>query len=119
MADTPKKRTVEPDGQAIQRLRMQKGWRVEDLAKKAQCSLRTVENVESGENVYLFTLRRFAEALGVEVSTLMPGAMPPEQPKKERVLKVTIEVPTPYEEFDESKDLVNLLQALVVQRGFR
>lgn len=113
MAEKPKNRTVAPDGEAIQRLRIEKGWRVEDLANKARCSLKTVENVERGENVYLYTLRKFAEAFGVGVSTLMAGVLPPEPPKKEQVLRVIIEVPTPFEEFDESKNLVNLLQALI------
>jgi ribosome-binding protein aMBF1 (putative translation factor) len=45
MANKLRNRTVEPDGDAIQRLRIEKGWRVEDLAKKARCSLKTVENV--------------------------------------------------------------------------
>jgi transcriptional regulator with XRE-family HTH domain len=76
MANKLKNRTVEPDGEAIQRLRIEKGWRVEDLAKKARCSLKTVENVERGANVYLYTLSKVAQALGVEVSTLMTGAAP-------------------------------------------
>ena len=113
MATQLKNRTVAPDGKAIQRLRIEKGWRVEDLAKQAECSLKTVENVERGENVYLYTLSKFAQALGIEVSTLIAGAIPPEPPKRGRVLKVIFEVSTPFEEFDESKDLVTLLQALI------
>jgi hypothetical protein len=37
--------------------------------------------------------------------------------KKERVIRITFEVSTPYDEFDESSDLVNLLQALVNRLG--
>jgi hypothetical protein len=48
-------------------LRVEKGWRVEDLVRKAKCSVRTVENVERGASVHLFTLGKFADALGVEV----------------------------------------------------
>lgn len=117
MASKLKNRTVEPDGEAIQRRRVEKGWRVEDLAQKARCSPRTVENVERGANVYLYTLSKFAQALGVEVAALMAGAAPPDPPKKERVWKVMIQVSTPYEEFDESNDLVKLLQALVSRLG--
>ena len=39
-------RSVPPDADAIKRLRLEKGWRVEDLAAKAICSVKTVENVE-------------------------------------------------------------------------
>ena len=117
MASQLKNRTVTPDGEAIQRLRIEKGGRVEDLADKAKCSLKTVENVEQGRSVYLYALSKFAQALGVEVSTIMAGAAPPDAPKKERVWKVIIQVATPYEDFDESNDLVKLLQTLVSRLG--
>lgn len=82
MADPQKNRTVAPDGPAIQRLRVEKGWGIEDLANKASCSIKTVENVERGAKVYPYTLSRLAKALGVEVSTLMAGSAPPEAPKE-------------------------------------
>jgi transcriptional regulator with XRE-family HTH domain len=87
MVNQLKNRTVTPDGKAIQRLRIEKGWRVEDLAKKAKRSLKTVENIERGANVYLCTLTTFAQALGVEVSTLMTGSVPDEPISKERRIK--------------------------------
>ncbi len=112
MADQVKNRTVAPDGKAIQRLRIEKGWRVEDLAKKAKCSLKTVENVERGANVFLYTLSKFAQALGVEVSTMMIGTEPPDPPKKERRFKVQFTLEIPFEEFDESEPLVSFLAML-------
>jgi transcriptional regulator with XRE-family HTH domain len=120
MANKLKNRTVEPDGEAIQRLRIEKGWRVEDLANKAGCSLKTVENVEKGENIYLYTLKRVANALDVEPSELLidvDDESPVRMRKKERVWKITLEVSTPYDEFDESSDLVGLLQALMSRLG--
>jgi predicted transcriptional regulator len=62
MIETLKNRTVRPDGEKIKRLRLDKLWRVEDLAKHAKCSVKTVENVERGANVYMFTLAKFATA---------------------------------------------------------
>jgi predicted transcriptional regulator len=62
MIETLKNRTVRPDGDKIKRLRLDKLWRVEDLAKHAKCSVKTVENVERGANVYMFTLAKFATA---------------------------------------------------------
>jgi|SRR5579884_419529 len=112
MADQMKNRSVAPDGKAVQRLRIEKGWRVEDLADKAKCSLKTVENVERGRNVYLYTLNKFAHALGVELSTLMAGAALPDPPKKERRFKVQFTLEIPFEKFDESMHLVSFLNML-------
>jgi transcriptional regulator with XRE-family HTH domain len=120
MANKLKNRTVEPDGVEIQRLRIEKGWRVEDLAKKAGCSLKTVENVEKGANVYIYTLKRVASALGVDPSdVLIDGDDAPleRRRKKERVFKITFEVSVPFDEFDESSDLVSFLQGLVSRLG--
>ena len=112
-----KNRTVEPDGEAVQRLRIEKGWRVEDLAKKARCSLKTVENVERGANVYLYTLSKVAQALGIEVSTLMTGAAPPPLPK-ERSWTITIRITTPDDEaFDEATDLPRFMATLIERLG--
>ena len=79
MADPQKQRTVVPDGPAIQRLRGERGWGIEDLAEKAKCSIKTVENVERGAATYPHTLSRLAKALGVEVSTLTAGSVPRER----------------------------------------
>jgi transcriptional regulator with XRE-family HTH domain len=120
MANKLKNRTVEPDGVEIQRLRIEKGWRVEDLAKKAGCSLKTVENVEKGANVYIYTLKRVASALGVEPSDLLidgDDASLERRRKKERVFTITFEVSMPFDEFDESSDLVSFLQTLVSRLG--
>jgi transcriptional regulator with XRE-family HTH domain len=120
MANKLKNRTVEPDGVEIQRLRIEKGWRVEDLAKKAGCSLKTVENVEKGANVYIYTLKRVASALGVEPSDLLidgDDAPLERRRKKERVFRITFEVSMPFDEFDESSDLVSFLQGLVSRLG--
>jgi transcriptional regulator with XRE-family HTH domain len=120
MANKLQNRTVEPDGVEIQRLRIEKGWRVEDLAKKAGCSLKTVENVEKGANVYIYTLKRVASALGVEPSDLLidgDDAPLERRRKKERVFRITFEVSVPFDEFDESSDLVSFLQTLVSRLG--
>jgi|GEM_PF-6478260 len=116
MAKKMKNRTVTPDGQAIQRLRIEKGWRHQDLARKVGCSLRTVENLERGENAYLFTMKSLADALGAEVTTLLKGATPPPQPKQ-RTWEITIKISTPSEEFDQSTDLTKLFSTLIERLG--
>lgn len=69
-----KKRSVKPDGDAVRQARLAKGWRPEDLARHADCSLRTVENVERGAGVYANTLASIALALDVAFKTLLAKA---------------------------------------------
>lgn len=108
-----KSRTVRPDAEAIKRLRLEKGWRVEDLAKNAKCSAKTVENIERGASVYLFTLAKFATALGVEYALLVAGGEPQaESQTKERRFQVQITLSIPFEEFDQTEQLVSLIDLL-------
>jgi transcriptional regulator with XRE-family HTH domain len=65
------KRSVRPDGEAVRRARLTKGWRVEDLASHSDCSIGTVENVERSEDVYVNTLASIALALKVGYATLL------------------------------------------------
>ncbi len=109
-------RTVITSGQTIQRLRIEKGWRVEDLAKKAKCSLKTVKNLERGKRAYLFTISKLAAALGVEVSAIIENKVAAEptseeiveEPKKDRRFKLQITLDIPHEEFDECWDLTHV-----------
>ncbi|WP_437193971.1 helix-turn-helix domain-containing protein [Planctomicrobium sp. SH527] len=68
------KRSVQPDGDAVRQARLAKGWRTEDLARHADCSLRTVENVERSADVYANTLASIALALDVAFKTLLAKA---------------------------------------------
>lgn len=105
-------RTVHPNAPVIKRLRIEKGWRVEDLAKHAKCSVKTIENAERGANVYFFTLAKLAKELGVEYVALVAGTTPlAESLAAERRFEVQIQLSVPYHDFDE-KDLVGLLQVL-------
>jgi transcriptional regulator with XRE-family HTH domain len=125
------KRTVCPDAEAIKRLRLGKGWRTEDLAKNARCSVKTVENVERGAKVYLFTLAKLAKALGVEFMTLVQGGKPrpaspppasprPASPPTTSAIEVKIVLSIPFDQFDESEKLVSFvgfLQQLLGRGG--
>ena len=113
MAEPSKSRTVRPDGEKIARLRKAKLWRVEDLARKAGISVKTVENVEHGANVYMFTLAKFATALGVENSALLAGADPPDDlPKKKRQIEVSLTINIPFDDFDQSAKLISLIEKM-------
>ena len=109
----PKSRTVRPDAEAIKRLRLEKGWRVEDLAAHAGCSEKTVANVERGANVYMFTLAKLAEKLGVEYGALVAGGKPaPEAPRPEPRVQVQIVLSIPFDQFDESEQLGGFIEFL-------
>jgi transcriptional regulator with XRE-family HTH domain len=109
----PQKRTVSPDGEAIKRLRLEKGWRVEDLATKAICSVKTVENVERGANVYVFTLAKLAKGLGVEFMTLVQGHKPPpEPPRPQPHIQMQFVLSIPFDQFDESAQLGGFIEFL-------
>ncbi len=113
MIEPLKNRTVRPDGEKIKRLRLAKLWRVEDLAKQAKCSVKTVENVERGANVYMFTLAKFATALNVESASLLAGAeLPVDPPKKERRIEVNLKINIPFDDFDQSDQLIKLIESL-------
>lgn len=106
-------RTVRPDAEAIKRLRLEKGWRAEDLARKALCSQKTIENAERGANLYLFTLAKVAKALGVAYQTLLPAPIPASNPQpQQRRIDVQITLSIPFAEFDESEQLVGFIELL-------
>ncbi len=68
------KPTIEPDAEAIAKLRHQKRWSQAELAKQAGSSKRTIERLESGLAASPTTLRKVAEALGVEPDTIALNA---------------------------------------------
>jgi transcriptional regulator with XRE-family HTH domain len=108
-------------------MRLERGWRVEDLAKRAECSVKTVENVERGAKVYLATLKRIAEAVGVEFLSLVsewntessPKPDPKLNPKAQQPrtggkrVEVQIKLSINLDQFDETDQFTSLLQALV------
>jgi len=105
-------RTVHPNAPVIKRLRLEKGWRVEDLAKHAKCSVKTIENVERGANVYYYTLAKLAKELGVEYVALVAEGKPlAESLAVERRFEVQIQLSVPYHDFDQT-ELISLVQML-------
>src|SRR5215831_3284564 len=86
MSDT----TVLPNGARVKELRQARGWSQAVLADQCEkcvkaamtrgenwspVSVRTVQNIEAGEAVFLGTLRTVAQALGVEVGDLLQAAL--------------------------------------------
>ncbi len=68
-----RKGTIQPNGQVVRRLRTERGWTQDDLARQVGCVKRTIENAESSKPVYVGTLGEIAEALGVRPQELTAG----------------------------------------------
>ena len=107
-------RTVKVRKGVITSLRIEKGWRIDDLASKAICSAKTVENCERGKSVLVVTLAKIAKALGAEIRDLVENA---DKPRAETLLpgpfiELTMKLIVPFERFDETSDLFVFLQGL-------
>src|SRR5262249_38306693 len=63
--------TVFVDGKKVRHLRSCQGWTQEDLARKTGCSKRTIENVEAGRPVLLYTASCIAQALQIQHEDLL------------------------------------------------
>lgn len=63
--------TVYVDGKKVRQLRSQLGLTQEDLARKTGCSKRTIENVEAGRPVLLYTVSCVAQVLHIEHADLL------------------------------------------------
>jgi diguanylate cyclase (GGDEF)-like protein len=61
---------VQPNGNRVRELRQERGWTQEDLAHRAGCAKRTIENIEAGRRVLPRSLGEVAEALGVQPGTI-------------------------------------------------
>jgi diguanylate cyclase (GGDEF)-like protein len=74
------------NGTFVKERRIIRGWTQEDLARKAGCSKRTIENVESGKPIAVRTLHEVAQALEVSPGELRyPDTRPPEDSCQEPV----------------------------------
>ena len=78
-----KKRSVTPNGDAVRSARLRKAWTTDDLAGRADCAVKTIENAERGKAIYANTLALIARALDVEYDSLI--ARPVEEKKQTEV----------------------------------
>ena len=66
-------RSITPDGERVKQLRFAAGMTQEDLAAKADVSVKTISKVENGRAVDASTLRILAAKLGVAPKELVKG----------------------------------------------
>ncbi len=78
-----KKRSVTPNGDAVRIARLRKAWTTDDLSRRTDCAIKTIENAERGKAIYANTLASIASALAVDYESLIarPVAKPVEQKK--------------------------------------
>lgn len=116
-------RTFKPDVAKIERLRIQKGWALPDLAAKACVSKRTIDSIMLGKEVVISTISRVAKALGVSPDELIAGfdqepVLPPKGKRFEVAFRIDVRFQgdeahdLDFEEFDEASDLLAFLEKL-------
>lgn len=73
-------------GRRVAVIRHARLMRQRDLAKAAGVTRQTVSEVECGRPATVRVMQRIAEALGVEISALLDGAMPrvPASPRPDK-----------------------------------
>jgi transcriptional regulator with XRE-family HTH domain len=103
-------RTLRVDGGKLRKLRAGRGWRQEDLARKAGCHLKSVRNAENGEPVVVPTLAAIAGALKVEPKDLLLADQDQAQPTATFRLQLVIE--TDIEKLNHSPRLHSLIELL-------
>jgi len=103
---------------AIRLLREAKGWGQQALADRAVVSIKTINSAEQGKPAHLSTFGKIAKALGVEPSEFLDGYNPTAHLASDTLralskrVEVQIKLSIPFEEFDESDGLTNLVQML-------
>ncbi len=108
-------RTVKPAGETIQRLRLQKGWSVEEMAAKAGCTPVTVQKIEASKDCFLFTITCFSKAFGLPDNSLLladPVGVPRPASSSTRV-QLRIRLAIPFTNFDFTEQLVRLINLLI------
>jgi len=113
------KTSVKANGDAIRRMRKAKLWTLKRLAANAKCSERTIRSAEQSAQMQMFTIERIANALDADFADLIDSPPPPRIEPKQRTWEVSIKISTPFEEFDESKDLTKFLEVLIERLGGR
>jgi transcriptional regulator with XRE-family HTH domain len=119
MPDEPQDntRTVKPDGDKVRQLRKAKGWRVEDLAEKADCTSRTVTSVEKGTAAFMYTITNIAKALGVEYQELLQQNKHSDTAAPTGRASAVVSLAIDYDQFDETVHLVALVEGLSTLLG--
>ena len=100
------------NGDALRRLRVAKGWRIRDLASRADCTDRTIERLEAGGRTYPSLALPIARALAVDLSEISDDVPKPTESPSAAGIYVEIKFGFNYPRFDMSEELVELFERL-------
>jgi transcriptional regulator with XRE-family HTH domain len=100
----------------LENLRIARGWSREQLASKAILSTRTLDSIMAGKSGVLSTFSKLAKAIDTPVNALVDGFEMPQEPVN-RCWSITINISAPYNAFDETKDLPEILTKLLAKVG--
>ncbi len=92
-------RARKADLKVIETLLDKHGWTHNDLADKAGCSCRTVDNAMGGNVVLISTFKKLAKAFGVTITSLFDGNQ--EALPVQKMVRVVIVTTLEYHGFDE------------------
>jgi transcriptional regulator with XRE-family HTH domain len=117
---TSHSRTIRVDGEKVRRLRIEKCWSQDVLAQHADISEKTLRRIESGSPVYLATLARIAEVLGVTIDDIRAADSEPERQGvpagKEPQIMISIQITGDFETFNrESLEQLRAMLSKIAQ----
>jgi transcriptional regulator with XRE-family HTH domain len=101
--------SIKPDGKKIQQLRSERGWTVEDLARKAGCVPKSIYNAEQGKNIRRPTLAEIAAALKVEPKDLIQAEQP--EPRG-NLIRLQLMIEADMDKLNQSAFVQNLVELL-------
>jgi transcriptional regulator with XRE-family HTH domain len=111
--DDSTRKMLKVNGEALRQLRRNAGMTIEELARKANVSARTINSYQAGKEAQISTLKLVAESLRVPFSSLLAEPyIEPTPVESARRVNVHITLSIPYEEFDQSVQLSGLIAAI-------
>jgi transcriptional regulator with XRE-family HTH domain len=104
-------RTVQPAGDKIRKLRMDRGLSVERLAQAAALAEKSIVNAEKGRNVLLSTINQLAKAFKVDVKELLQSNAEPVQ-EQEQTIRIEIVLKGSLLEFLKQPGIRSIVESL-------
>ena len=108
-------RTVTPAGKTIEQLRLERGWDVYEMARRAGVTPNTVLSVEKSNKCFLMTINGFRAAFGLpDNEQLLGGPSPkPIRVTGARRIQIRIRLRIPFTNFDFTDQLAAVINWLI------
>jgi transcriptional regulator with XRE-family HTH domain len=106
-------RYYSPDVGKLESLLIQKGWPTTEIAARGPFSQRTVDKIMQGHRVFRRTLKRLADVFSVKPEEIIRPGSPPVADDGTAKAEFTLKLSMPYEELDETSDLLKEFVAMM------